>query len=150
MTIIARNRKAFHEYVIGDKFEAGIVLTGDEVKSLRNNGASLVESFAVVRDGQILLLNAYISPYSHAYTKKDASRRNRVLLLNRREINRIIGDISRKGMTLIPLKMYINKKGLVKLEVGLAKHKNMVNRKRELRDKDIARQASREIKMNIK
>lgn len=150
MTIIAKNRKAFHEYVISDKFEAGIVLTGDEVKSLRNNGASLVESFAVVRDGQVLLLNAYISPYSHAYTKKDTSRRNRVLLLSRREINRIVGDISRKGMTLIPLKMYINKKGLVKLEVGLAKHKNMVNRKRELRDKDIARQASREIKMNIK
>ena len=150
MKIITTNKKAFHDYEIQQKFEAGIVITGDEVKSLRQGNVSLVDSYATVHKGEINLLNCYIASYSHAYSKADKSRRTRKLLLHKKEIAKLIGDISRKGLTLIPLKMYFNKKGLAKIELGLAKHKKAHSKKRELREKDIKRQAEREIKVNIK
>jgi SsrA-binding protein len=146
MKIITINKKALHDYKIYEKIEAGIVLTGDEVKSLRQGNVSLKESFATIHEGEITLLNAYIAPYSHAYSKeKDSSRRTRKLLLHKREINKLIGTISKKGLTLIPLKMYF-KKSLVKIEIGLAKHKKAHSKKRELREKDIRRETEREIK----
>ena len=147
MKIIAKNKKAYHDYEIQETFEAGIILTGDEVKSIRAGHVSLTEAFAHIRDDTLLLLNAYIAPYSHAYAKsKDTSRRNRELLIHKRERMRLVGVIARKGLTLIPLKLYINERGYVKVELGLAKHKKAHSKKRELREKDIKRQTEREIR----
>jgi len=146
MKIIHVNKKALHDYEIHEKLEAGIVLTGDEVKSLRQGNVSLKESFATIHEGEITLLNAYIAPYSHAYSKKeDTSRRTRKLLLHKREINKLVGAVAKKGLTLVPLKIYF-KKGYVKVEIGLAKHKKAHSKKRELREKDIKRETEREIK----
>ena len=149
MKIITKNRKAFFNYEIKETIEAGIELTGDEVKSLRQGNVSLVDAFATVHDCELILLNCYIAPYSHAYSKEDTSRRSRRLLLHKKEINKLIGDISRKGLTLVPLKMYFGNRGFVKVELGLAKHKKASGKKRELREKDIKREAEREVKYRI-
>ena len=148
MKIITVNKKAFYNYDIKEKIEAGIQLTGDEVKSLRQGNVSLVDAFATIHKGEINLINCYIAPYVHAYSKVDKTRRTRKLLLHKREINKLIGDISRKGLTLVPLRMYF-KKGFVKVELGLAKHKKAVSKKRELREKDIKREAEREVKYRL-
>jgi len=151
MKIITTNKKAFHDYEILDRYEAGIVLTGDEVKSVRAGSVSLVDSFATVHGNEINLINCYIAPYSHAYAKAEKqSRRTRKLLLHRREINKLIGDVSRKGVTIIPLKMYISSKGFVKVEIGTAKHKSAVSKKRELKERDIKREVEREMKIKVK
>lgn len=151
MKIIVKNKRAFHEYEIQDKIDAGIVLTGDEVKSLRAGNVSLSDSYATIFKGEIMLLNCYIAPYSHAYKvdhpqKGDPSRRSRKLLLHRKEINKLVGSISRKGLTVVPLKMYFSSRGYVKIELGIAKHKKLVDKKRQLRERDIKREAEREIK----
>lgn len=147
MKEIARNKKAFFDYEILDTFEAGIVLTGDEVKAARNNQVSLIDAFAVVHEGELNLLNCSISAYSHAYSKKDdTSRRSRKLLVKRREIDSLIGDISRKGLTLIPLKMYFNERGFIKVEIGLAKHKKAHDKKQSIKERDIKRETARELK----
>lgn len=150
MKIITVNKRARFDYEIKYTVEAGIELTGDEVKSLRQGNVSLGDAFATVHDGQIMLINCYIAPYSHAYSKKDTSRRSRKLLLHRKEIEKLTGEISRKGLTLIPLKLYFSKRGYVKVEIGVAKHKKKVDKKRELREKDIKRQEEREMKVRIK
>lgn len=150
MKIIIKNKRAFHDYEIKYTVEAGIALTGDEVKSLREGNVSLADSFATVHDGEIMLLNCYISPYSHAYKKEDTSRRSRRLLLHRREIDKLMGEISRKGLTLIPTKLYFVKNGMVKVELGVAKHKKKIDKKRELREKDIKRETEREMKTRVK
>lgn len=147
MKIIAQNKKAFHDYSVLETIETGIVLTGDEVKSLRAGKCNLVGSFAVPKDGEIFVINMNISPYSHAYQKlsnEDIAMRSRKLLLHRKEIDRLIGDISRKGITLVPLKIYFNK-GTIKLEVGVCKHKKAHQRKEELKERDIQRQTRREL-----
>lgn len=146
MKIITTNKKAFHDYEIISTLQAGIVLAGDEVKSIRNKGISLNDSYATVYKGEITLLNCYIAPYSHAYSKGDTSRRTRKLLLHRKEINKLIGDISRKGLTLLPLKVYLNERGYVKIELGLAKHRKQFEKKEKLRERDIARETAREIR----
>ncbi len=150
MKVIATNKKAFHDYEILQKFEAGIVLTGGEVKSIRAGHVSLVDSFATVHEGEINLINCHIAAYSHAYAKEDKSRKTRKLLLHKKEISKLIGDISRKGLTLIPLKIYLSSKGLVKIELGLAKHKHARSKKRELKERDIKRETQREIKRHTK
>lgn len=150
MEPVTTNRKAFHEYEILERYEAGIVLTGDEVKSLRKGSVNLVDSFAVVKDGELVLLNCYVAPYSHAYSKRDNSRRSRKLLLHSHEIEHLIGEVSRKGLTLIPLKIYFNKRNLAKVEIGVAKHKKAESRKREIKERELTRQASREAKVRIK
>jgi SsrA-binding protein len=149
MKIISKNKKAFHDYEIKESIEAGIVLTGDEVKSIRQNNISLVDSYATMHNGEINLLNCHIAPYSHAYTKEDKSRRTRKLLLHKKEINKLIGEISKKGMTIIPLSIYFNQKGLIKVELGIGKHKKAEGQKRELREKDILRHEARESKYKI-
>lgn len=149
MKIITQNKKAFYDYEVLEHIEAGIVLTGDEVKSLRAGHVNLTGAFALIHDGQLTLINCQITPYSHAYQKNDdAARRTRVLLVHRREINRIAGDISRKGVTLVPLKLYFNEKGRVKVDIGVCKHKKAHQRKEELREKDIQRETRRELKGN--
>lgn len=149
MNIVAVNKKARFDYEILETIEAGIELRGDEVKSLRKKAVSLEETYAIAKGSQMMLLNCYIAPYSHAYTKNeitDTSRRSRRLLLHKREIDKLIGQISRKGLTIIPLKIYFNSKGFAKVELGIAKHKKNIDKKRELREKDIKRETERQIK----
>lgn len=146
MKIITTNKRAHHDYIILETMEAGIVLQGDEVKSIRAKEVSLNDAFATVHQGAINLINCHIAPYSHAYTKADTSRQTRKLLLHKKQINQLIGAISRRGLTIIPLKMYLNDRGYVKLELGIAKHKNAVDKKHELRERDIKRETAREIK----
>ncbi len=147
MKIITQNKKALFDYDISDRFEAGIVLTGDEVKSLRAGHVSLIGSFATIHDGELFLLNCSIAPYERAYIKsEDKATRSRKLLLHRRELDRLIGEISKKGITLVPLKLYFNNKNMVKIEIGIGRHKKAIGKKQAIKERDIDRQARREIK----
>jgi len=149
MKIIAQNKKAFHDYEVLDKFEAGIVLTGDEAKSIRAGKVNLKGSFATVHGGELFIINAHVSAYSHAYKKggdEETATRRRKLLAHKKQIAKLAGEISRKGVTLVPLKIYIGGKGLIKVEVGICKHKKAHKRKEEMREKDIKRQTRRELK----
>jgi SsrA-binding protein len=150
MIVVALNKKALHDYEISHKIDAGIVLRGDEIKSIRKKSVSLDESFAVVQKGEVSLLNCYIAPYSNAFKKTDDCRRSRKLLLHKREISRLIGETSRKGMTLVPLKLYINDRGYAKIELGIAKHKKLIDKRKLLKERDIARQTAREIKIKVR
>lgn len=150
MKLISNNKKAFHNYTVLDTLEVGVVLTGDEVKSIRAGKISIDESFALVKNNELVLLNCYIAPYSHAYSKDDVSRRTRVLLAQKRQIVKLVGEVSKKGVALIPLKVYINEKGLVKFSLGIAKHKQAHSKKQELREKDIKRSTEREIKGRLR
>ena len=147
MKVIAQNKKAFHDYDILERMEAGLVLTGDEVKSLRAGHASLQGSFATVTRGELYLINCNITPYARAYAKsEDAAKRSRKLLLNKKELMRLVGDISRKGITIIPLSIYFNDRNIAKVELGIAKHKKAASRKAEIKERDIQREARREIR----
>lgn len=148
MKIITTNKKAFFDYTIQDTLEAGIVLTGDEVKALRAGLANLVGSFAAITRNELHLLNCYIGPYSHAYSKIDEklTRRSRTLLVHRVELSKLAGAISRKGLTIVPLKLYFSERGYIKVELGIARHKNAAGRKEELRERDIQRETRREAK----
>ncbi len=147
MKVVAKNRKAFHDYDILDRWEAGIVLTGDEVKAIRAGHVSLVGAYATIHNNELYLLNANITPYSHAYKKIEGqSTRSRKLLLHRRELNKLISEIARKGVTAVPLKVYITGKGNIKVEIGLAKHKKAHGIKQALKERDIKRETQRELK----
>jgi SsrA-binding protein len=137
--IIASNRKARHDYHIDDVLEAGIVLTGSEIKSVRAGQVNLRESYAVVRGDEIWLLNTHIAPYKQASYANHEPRRDRKLLLHRREINRLIGKLQEKGLTLVPLKMYL-KNSRAKVELGLARGKNLYDKRQTLRARDDRRQ----------
>jgi SsrA-binding protein len=147
MKIIAQNKKAFFDYEIIERLEAGIVLTGDEVKSIRAGHVSLIGSYATIYRGELFLINCTIAPYSKAYQKnEEAKTRSRKLLVHRRELNRIVGDISRKGITILPLKIYLNEKNLIKIELGIGKHKKAADKREALREKDIKRETQRALK----
>ncbi|MCK5633139.1 SsrA-binding protein SmpB [bacterium] len=148
MKIVARNKKAFHDYDILERLEAGVVLTGDEVKSLRAGRASLIGSFATVKRGELFLTNCTINLYTHAYDKKDeyTATRSRKLLLHKRELNKLVGDVSQKGITIVPLKIYFNKKNIAKVELGICKHKKAAGKKQALKERDLKRQTARELK----
>ena len=147
MKIIVQNKKALFDYEIVHKVEAGVVLTGDEVKSLRAKRGSLNGSFATVKGNELFLLNCNIPTYSHAYMKDDDTvTRTRKLLLHRKELNKLIGEISQKGVTVIPLKIYFNEKGLVKIELGVGKHRKAEGKKELLKERDINRETQRELK----
>ena len=148
MKIIAQNKKAYHDYDILEKIEAGIVLTGDEVKSLRAGQVSMVGSFAAIRNGEMTLVNCRISPYEKAYQKKDedAAARTRVLLLHKRQTLKLLGEIAQKGITVVPLMFYFNDKSKIKVQLGVAKHKKAPDRKKELKERDIKRETSRAMK----
>lgn len=150
MKLITQNKKAFFNYDILDRIEAGIVLTGDEVKSLRAGHVSLVGSFATIHEGELFLINCHITPYSKAFLKReDQATRSRKLLLHKRELDRLIGDISKKGITVVPLRMYVNDRGVIKVELGIGKHKKAAGKKQALKERDIKRQTEREIKGRI-
>jgi SsrA-binding protein len=147
MKIIAQNKKAFHDYDILEKIEAGIVLTGDEVKSLRAGNVSLIGAFAVIRQGELMLVNCRISPYEKAFQKnEDAATRSRKLLLHKRQILRLLGEIAQKNVTVIPLLIYFAKNNRIKVEIGVAKHKKAPSKKQELKARDIDREAARAMK----
>lgn len=147
MKIITSNKKAYFEYAISEVYEAGIVLFGNEVKSVKTNLVKLDGSYALIRNNQISLLNCHISHYPLSYHGVESNpTRTRILLLNKNEIRKLVGKIQQRGYTLIPLKMYINSKGLIKLELGLAKHKNIHEKKEILKERDLKREAKREIK----
>jgi SsrA-binding protein len=126
--VVADNRKARFNYEIGEAFEAGIALTGSEVKSLRQGKATIAESYADARAGEIWLINATIPEYLQAGPFNHAPKRRRRLLLHRRQINKLIGAVEREGMTLVPLKLYFNEKGRAKIELALARGKKLYDK----------------------
>ena len=144
--LIANNKKAYHDYFIEDTYEAGIVLEGSEVKSIRRGGVNLRDSFALVENGEVWLKNAHISPYekSSAFNTHDA-KRDRKLLLNRAEINKIVGKVKQKGYTLVPLKMYF-RESLVKLELGLCRGKQTFDKRKSIAERDQKRSVERQLK----
>ena len=141
--IAAQNRKARHNYTIEDSVEAGIVLTGSEIKSLREGRANIAESFANEKDGELFLVNAHIPEYKQAGQFNHEPKRPRKLLLHRRQISRFIGAIQREGMTLVPLKLYINSKGKAKLALALGKGKHQYDKRQSEKKKDWERQKAR-------
>ena len=147
MKIIAQNKKARFDYMVLDTVETGIVLKGSEVKSLRAGHLVLNGAFATFHGGELFMINAKITAYANAYDKsEDNTTRSRKLLMHKKELNKLFGQVSQKGITLVPLKVYFNNKGLVNVEIGLCKHKNAANKKQALKEKDIKRDTDREIK----
>ncbi|MBT3479652.1 MAG: SsrA-binding protein SmpB [Candidatus Marinimicrobia bacterium] len=144
--IAATNRKAYHEYHILDKFEAGIELLGSEVKSLREGNANLKEAYVVIRKGQAWIVGVHISPYSHTGFEGPEAVRDRRLLLHKREIDKIKLSLDQKGLTAVPLQIYFNTKGWAKLEVGIAKGKKTYDKKASIRERDIKRDTQRELR----
>ena len=143
--VIANNKKAYHEYFIFDKFEAGIELTGSEVKSLREGKASLKEGYVVIRDREAIMMGVHISPYSHTGYQGHDPKRDRRLLLTKRELVKLYQKTTEKGMTIIPLKLYFTK-NWAKVEIGLAKGKKHYDKKATLKEKDIKRETAREMR----
>jgi SsrA-binding protein len=143
---ITNNKKAFHEYFVEERFEAGIELTGTEVKSLRENGASLRETFALVRAGQAYLVGLHISPYSHGNRSNVDADRQRRLLLHKREIRYLFGELKEKGWALIPLRMYFNTENMVKVELGLARGKKLYDKRATIAERDMNRDKERELR----
>ena len=143
--IIAVNRKARHEYFIEDEYEAGLVLKGTEVKSLRLGKVNLKDSYANIKDGEVFVYQLHIGPYPFAYYNNHDSLRPRKLLLHKHEIERLYGKVNEKGHSLIPLKIYF-KKGKVKLTLALAKGKRAYDKKQQIIAKDVKREMDRELK----
>ena len=139
---IARNKRARFDYHLLERFEAGLVLKGTEVKSLREGKASIADAYGIVRDGEVFLLNAHIQPYSsRGYVNHDPTQ-SRKLLLHRREIRRLIGAVERQGLTLIPLELYF-KKGVAKVALALAKGKKLHDKRDTEKQRDAEREMAR-------
>lgn len=140
---VARNRRARHEYMIEDTLEAGLMLTGSEVKSLREGRASINESYAGDEKGDLALINAHIPEYKPAEPFNHEPRRVRRLLVHRKERDRLLGMIRRDGYTLVPLSLYFNERGIAKLEIGLARGKKMADKREDVKKRDWERQKAR-------
>jgi SsrA-binding protein len=141
--IVADNRKARFNYEIGETFEAGVALTGTEVKSLRSGKATIAESFAVSRDGELWLQNSNIPEYLQASRFNHAPKRPRKLLLHKRQLAKLIGAVEREGMTIVPLKLYFNLKGRAKVEIALARGKKLHDKRETERRRSWDRERSR-------
>jgi SsrA-binding protein len=141
--LVAENRKARFNYDIEEKLEAGIQLTGSEVKSLRTGKANIAESYASDEGGELYLINAHIAEYAQAARDGHAPTRPRKLLLHKREIDRLLGAIQRQGMTLVPLKLYFNARGIAKVELGLARGKKIHDKRDTEKKRDWERQKGR-------
>jgi SsrA-binding protein len=141
--LIAENRRARFDYFIDDVVEAGLMLTGTEVKSLRNGRANIAESYAAVEGRDIVLIHADIPPYTQANRFNHEPRRPRKLLLHRKQIDRLIGAVQREGRTIIPTKLYWNDKGIAKLEIGLAKGKKLHDKRETAAERDWQRDKAR-------
>jgi len=143
---VATNRKAYHDYFIEEKFEAGIMLQGTEVKSLREGRVNLHDSYASVKGDEIFLHHCHISPYSHGNIMNHEPLRTRKLLLHRKEIDKLLGKTKQQGLTLIPLRIYFSKRGLAKVELGLAKGKKQHDRRESIKTREASREVERAMK----
>ncbi|WP_172329236.1 SsrA-binding protein SmpB [Mangrovicoccus sp. HB161399] len=141
--VIAENRRARYDYAIEDDIEVGIMLLGSEVKSLRQGGSNIADSYANVEDGELWLINGYIAPYEQAKTWGHEERRKRKLLVSKRELARLWSATQREGMTLVPLVMYFNHKGIVKMKIGIAKGKKTQDKRATEAKRDWDRQKQR-------
>jgi SsrA-binding protein len=142
-TPLLLNRKALHDYEILERYTAGIVLTGPEVKSLRSGGGQLQDAFCAFKEGELYVLNFYIAPYKQAGYASTPERRPRKLLLQKEELRRLLGKLSQKGLTLIPLKLFFNEKGWAKLEIGLAQGRKKYDKRQAIREKEEKRSMER-------
>jgi SsrA-binding protein len=145
MKIIAQNKKAFHDYHIEDRIEAGISLKGTEVKSVREGKVTLKDSYVIIKAGEALLLNCHISPYSHGNIMNHDPVRTRKLLLHKKEISKVQGKLQQKGYSLIPLKVYF-KGPYIKIEVGLAKGKRFFEKRDSIKEREAKREMERALK----
>ena len=143
--IVAENRRARHEYHIHETFEAGIVLTGTEIKSLRGGRANLTDSYARIENGELFLISAHISPYDQGNRFNHEPRRNRKLLMHKSEILRLLGKTREKGYTLVPLKIYLSH-GLAKVELALASGKDLYDKRQSAAEKDAKREVERTLR----
>ena len=141
--VVAQNRKARFNYQIGEVFEAGIALTGTEVKSLRTGKATITESYADARGGELWLINANISEYLQGGRFNHPPKRARKLLLHKRQISKLIGAVEREGMTVVPLKLYFNEKGRAKIELALARGKKLHDKRETLKKRSWERERGR-------
>ena len=141
--VIAENRRARFDYAIEDDIECGIMLEGSEVKSLREGGSNIAESYAEVVDGELWLVNSYIAPYKQAKSYPHIEKRRRKLLVSKKELSRLWSDTQRKGMTLVPIVMYFNHKGIAKLKIGIAKGKKHHDKRATEAKRDWGRQKQR-------
>ena len=142
---VTTNRKAFHDYFILSKHEAGLVLTGTEVKSLREGAANLKDSYVLIKGGEAFLLGAHISPYSHGTLANHDPERTRKLLLHRKEIERLATEIAEKGLTVVPLRLYF-KEGRVKAEIGVVRGKKLYDKRETEKRKESERESAQAIK----
>lgn len=140
--VIAENRRARYDYAIEDDLECGVILSGSEVKSLRENSSNIAESYAEVKDGELWLVNSYIAPYDRAMFGHE-ERRRRKLLASRKELARLWSETQRKGMTLVPLVLYFNHRGIAKLKLGIAKGKKTQDKRATEAKRDWSRQKAR-------
>lgn len=145
--VIANNKKAYHDYFIEETYEAGIVLAGTEVKSIRQGSCSVKESFIKIKNNEAFIWNMHINPYDHGNIFNKDPLRTRKLLLHKKEINKLIGETTQKGYTLVPLRVYI-KGSLVKVEIGLARGKKLHDKRQDIAKKDVIRANAREFKIN--
>ena len=148
MKIISNNKKAFHDYYILTKYEAGIELFGSEVKSVREGRINLKDSFCKIKDREVFLFNVHISPYTNASIFNHEPERIRKLLLHKNEILKLRQRIKEESLTLIPLKVYITEKGLIKIELGLAKGKQLHDKRDTLAKRDFERKVKKDLKYN--
>ena len=142
-SLIANNSRANFEYFIEDVYEAGIVLNGTEVKSLRQSKPSLVESHASCAEGEVFLYNLHINEYKHGNRNNHYPKRPKKLLLHKTEIKKLIGVVQRKGMTLVPLKMYFNQRNIVKVLIGIARGKKLHDKRQTIKERDLKREQAR-------
>jgi len=142
---VALNRKARHNFFITDTFEAGLVLTGTEIKSIRAGKVNLSDSYARVERGEAWLMSAHIAPYEQGNRYNHEPRRDRKLLLHRSEIDQMLGRAAAKGLTVVPLRLYINDRGRAKIELGLAKGKQLHDRRRDIAERQSRRDMEREL-----
>ncbi len=143
--VIANNKKARHDYHISNEIEAGIVLVGTEVKSVRQGSINLKDSYADIKNGEVFLKQMHITPYKYAYYGNHDPLRSRKLLLHRREINKLIGKVKERGFTIVPLKVYF-KNGKIKVQIGLAKGKKIYDKRDSIRNRDMQRELDRQRK----
>ena len=144
--LVAQNRRARYDYSIEDTIEAGLMLTGSEVKSLRLGRGSITEAFAGEKGGEIWLMNAHFPEYEGARNFGHEPRRPRKLLLHRRQIERLIGAVRREGMTLVPMRIYFNDRGRAKIEIGLAKGKRNVDKRQDIKNREWQRDKQRALR----
>ena len=144
--VIAKNRRAFHEYEMVETYEAGIELTGTEVRSLRENNCQLTDCFALIRDGEVWMHNVHITPFAHGNINNPDPDRKRKLLLHRKQIRMLHQQVKEKGLTLVPLKMYFKENGLVKVELALAKGKKLYDKRESMKVRDTKREIDRAMK----